>query len=765
MGYEQSVNQAAVKQLCRRQDAAASFRPRYFRWTAAAAVVLMAVSAYAIQDTPPAPPKPVDYGPLVEELVHFQGKLEQGIQMPALRTQSRLLALAPASTTMYVSLPNLGDAIGQLDQILHQELKESQVLNDAWQTKVGPFGAVAEEALGKFQQFSQFLGNEIVVVNSSNVKEAGSRSSGLMARAGSESILVIAEVRKPGLRAFLQQLVTQYGGKSTAILYSQQELLAATKAPKSQPLLVLVRPDFVVAATDLATLKRANAEINRGAGKFTSTPFGQHLTQAYTDGVGVLFAMDLEPLVSGRPHGAAAQEKMIQQSGFEDLKYVTANGRYVGGMLTNNVLLTFKGPRQGVAAWLAPPTQIGGLDFVSSDTNVAGAMVFKTLADIFDEVLKLSDSPSTRSSLEQAEQELKINFKQDVLKKFGNQLVFSLDGPILPTPSWKVVLQVSDPEGLQQAFTLALVAINAQAKDGKTISVDQQVENGVTYYNLRFLNGAKKDAIGYAFVDGYLILATSREIVKDAVDIHRSGRSLAKSGELRALIPADNPNGVSALIYQNIGPLMGQVLAQQSPELAPMIQPIAAHSKPTVTTAYGEENAIRVVSTSRGLDVSAILITGAIAIPNLLRSRNAANAVAAAAYVRTLNTAQVTYATNYPNRGFAPDIATLGFGPAGVCDNGGATETYACIMDTTSWTAPDNGQCTSGKWCTKDAYRYSISATCNKNLCEDFVVVATPVDPSAGKSFCSTSDGVVRIQLGAVGSPVSPSECQAWPPQ
>src|SRR5260370_239189 len=76
---------------------------------------------------------------------------------------------------------------------------------------------------------------------------------------------------KPGLRAFLQQLLGQYGGKSKAtppvMLYSQQELLAAARVPKSKPLLVLVRPDFVVAGSDLAALKRANAEINRGAGK------------------------------------------------------------------------------------------------------------------------------------------------------------------------------------------------------------------------------------------------------------------------------------------------------------------------------------------------------------------------------------------------------------------------------------------------------------------------------------------------------------------
>jgi len=40
---------------------------------------------------------------------------------------------------------------------------------------------------------------------------------------------------------------------------------------------------------------------------------------------------------------------------------------------------------------------------------------------------------------------------------------------------------------------------------------------------------------------------------------------------------------------------------------------------------YGEEKAIREASTSNGVDVGAVLVVAAIAIPNLLRSKIAAN--------------------------------------------------------------------------------------------------------------------------------------------
>src|ERR1700745_4356006 len=57
--------------------------------------------------------------------------------------------------------------------------------------------------------------------------------------------------------------------------------------------------------------------------------------------------------------------------------------------------------------------------------------------------------------------------------------------------------------------------------------------------------------------------------------------------------------------------------------------------------------------------VAIILIIAAIAIPNLLRSRIAANEASAVGSIRTLNTAEVTYASTYPNVGFNV-LANLG---------------------------------------------------------------------------------------------------------
>src|SRR5712692_5985290 len=58
--------------------------------------------------------------------------------------------------------------------------------------------------------------------------------------------------------------------------------------------------------------------------------------------------------------------------------------------------------------------------------------------------------------------------------------------------------------------------------------------------------------------------------------------------------------------------------------------------------------------------VAIILIIAAIAIPNLLRSRIAANESSAVASIRTINTAEVSYSTSNPSNGFAAALANLG---------------------------------------------------------------------------------------------------------
>jgi type II secretory pathway pseudopilin PulG len=200
-------------------------------------------------------------------------------------------------------------------------------------------------------------------------------------------------------------------------------------------------------------------------------------------------------------------------------------------------------------------------------------------------------------------------------------------------------------------------------------------------------------------------------------------------------------------------------LRQFAPEIAGTLTQLGGESTPSVICAYGEDTAIREASRGGTFDVAAVLVVAAIAIPNLLRSRMAANEASAVGSVRTVNTAQVVYATTYPNRGYAPNLATLGPDPRR--PNAESADHAGLIDETLA-----NQSCIADAWCTKSGFHFRVTAVCKLHLCEEYVMVATPIDAKTGvRTFCSTSDGVIRYKTGPpLTSPVSVSECRAWSP-
>jgi type IV pilus assembly protein PilA len=62
--------------------------------------------------------------------------------------------------------------------------------------------------------------------------------------------------------------------------------------------------------------------------------------------------------------------------------------------------------------------------------------------------------------------------------------------------------------------------------------------------------------------------------------------------------------------------------------------------------------------------VAIILIIAAIAIPNLIKSKMAANEASAVGSVRTINTGEVNYAASCPATGFSASLAELNTGTA-----------------------------------------------------------------------------------------------------
>jgi type IV pilus assembly protein PilA len=82
--------------------------------------------------------------------------------------------------------------------------------------------------------------------------------------------------------------------------------------------------------------------------------------------------------------------------------------------------------------------------------------------------------------------------------------------------------------------------------------------------------------------------------------------------------------------------------------------------------------------------VAIILIIAAIAIPNLIRSKMAANEASAVASIRTVNTSEVVYSSTYNVANvFSPDLKSLGdAGNSALCAATAVPNaTNACLID------------------------------------------------------------------------------------
>ena len=531
-----------------------------------------------------------------------------------------------------------------------------------------------------------------------------------------------------------------------------EELASAQDGAKTGQLVILARPDFVVAGSEVNAVRSFNKLLEAKSSEFASTPFAERLRQAYQGGASVVAAANLHRLMSQVPPGKQANLANLERTGFKDVKYLVWDHKNVGGEPVGEMELSFVGPRHGAAAWLAPPAPLGSLDFVSPRSAIVASLRLKNLAEIFDDLKDLTPSnPNAFATLPQMAQAMHFNLRDDLLSQLQGEITVALDDFVAIPPQWKAILRVHDAERLQATLDKLLRSAPVMAR--------QSEEEGVIYHSLTVPSAQKPTQIVYAFVDGYLIIGSSQKSAAEAIQLHKSGGSLEKSTTFLAALPPGYSREVSALLYEDATAVTAFRMRQLSPEMADAMSHLSPGSSQIMYCVYGEESAIRGVSAGGGADAAGILVGAAIAIPNLLRARGAADESAALATLRSLNVAQTTYSGKYLQNGFARDLATLGPDP-----RGGELKTsrHAGLIDADL----GNSRCTWGVWCEKSGYRFSVTAMCQFRSCNEFVAVATPATIGSGtRSFCATSDGVIRFQAGPpLISPVSGAECRQWPP-
>ena len=307
-------------------------------------------------------------------------------------------------------------------------------------------------------------------------------------------------------------------------------------------------------------------------------------------------------------------------SGIGDVRYLMMERREIGGKTENRAVLSFASERRGVASWLAAPAPMGGLEFISPNASMVNSIVIKNPKAIMEEVFQMIGGSDSNFPQELAKFESKsgINVLDDLTAPLGGEVTMAFDGPILPTPRWKLVFEVYDPATLQSTIAKLVDTFNREATPTQgSLQLAQKQVGSQTYYTV---SNPKQPSFGmvYTYTDSYLVAAPDMATVSQALRDREAGNSLTHSQAFQALLPSDGYTNFSAIFYHNIGPVVGPLVdqiktvgsltAQQQKSIATL----QANTAPGLIYVYGEPQRIVVASDTgfMGFDLGTLLTMG-----------------------------------------------------------------------------------------------------------------------------------------------------------
>jgi hypothetical protein len=526
---------------------------------------------------------------ILAQLALVEHRISQ-IPLPGPRYSSDLLPRVPADTLLYVSIPNLGEFLTQANQIFHDQLSQSAELQQWW-SKGHNHTEELDALVEKVHDISTYLGDEAVIVGVKETSHPG--------------FAVLADVEKGGLADLLKQQAADAAAGDNFIVLDEQSLGTASGTGNEHTAYALIRPKEVIFSNDTALLKQLSAQLDEGASGFAGSDFGKQIAAAYDRGAGIILAADLHQMMANAPAHMAVHSgrhsAAMANSGMEDLRYLIAEHRETNGMPQNHLNLQFSGTRERVASWLGAPAPIGSLDFVSTNTAAAVAGLSKDPKAIADDLIAMAAGGGAgNSGFDEAKSKLGIDVREDLMANLGGDFLLALDGPVLPTPSWKAVIEVNNASQLESTLERLVQAVNTQAQGPKShqAAIDPSDAGGQRFYAVRDVTSGTVVA-NYTFSGGYMIIAPTRALLMDALKTHANGTSLGRSAAFRALLPKDENENYSAVAYQNLSPVLNPLLQYFNGESADALRTLAADSRPTAICAFGNDSGIEVASDSR----------------------------------------------------------------------------------------------------------------------------------------------------------------------
>lgn len=550
------------------------------------------------------------YAQMLSGLASLHRDLKE-VAQPGVRNSTHLLDLMPESTVVFAALPNLSNTIAESHQIMQERMRQNPALREWWE-KNHSGARNMNEVIETIRQFGDLLGEEVAL--SVSMDEKGEPVAPL----------VLAELKNAeGFRQLLQEQIAKYSagqqGRPNVRFVENpftETASAVETTRKKDELLVWINGDIFAASSKLDQLQGlATLRASGAANNFTASPFRDRIAQIYQEGAGLIVAANLEKVVAqtkgSRSKGPNAEkhESALNQLGILSVKYFVLDQKEIGGKTKTQASLSFNESQRGIPSWLAAPGPMGSLEYISPDANVVAGFVVKDPASLVDDLLGVLETvaPELRKTLDNQQAVHGLDIRNDIAAGLGGEFAFAIDGPILPTPSWKMVFEVNDPNQLQQKLERLVSEVNKEvARFGKTgLAWEQTDLGGRAYYTLKSADFPLEVNLTYA--NGYMIVGPSRALIERAIRSRDAGVSLLRSASFTAGLPPDGNANFSALFYHNLAPLV-QPLAGRIADTAnhlpkgpqEAVKAIATDMPPTLAYAYAQGDTITFTANTEG---------------------------------------------------------------------------------------------------------------------------------------------------------------------
>lgn len=494
----------------------------------------------------------LEYLDLLASATRIHQAVKEVTNSEVLRYSGSLARLLPARTILYGAAPNVIDRADLIFQAIEEAATENPGISEFWNSAKGEeIQSLLAEIRTLVYQMEGLFGDELVFAVS-------------LSGEGKPHPVILAEVGNPSaLAAEIERLNDRLSAESGEIRpFAVISDPFGSNLPDS-PFFAWCDNGLFTLSPSLDLLRQvAEAESRGGSGGFQSNPFWETIATQYDQGVDWLLAGDFQAMLAAGEDEETINPTNAYLSPLPGIESLVAGRKLVGGEPESRIILNFNGQPLGVLDWLAEPMPMGAMDFVSPDASMAAGLSLRDPLEIMDELINhlAASGSEALDELDQVQAQIGLDVRDDLAASLGGEALFAIDGPVLPSPAWKVILEVYDETRLQTAIEYLANSINARSapEEGQNrLALYAEEVGGHTLYTLQALRTGS--SISYLFARGYMIAAPDYSAISRALQYQSSGYSLAHSPDFMAALPSGTSVDLSAFYYHDFRSVLDSV--------------------------------------------------------------------------------------------------------------------------------------------------------------------------------------------------------------